>query len=105
MVMTAQMKDYLAASQEELKQLIRDLCAIPAPSHHEQQRAAFCKEWFEKAGGKGVYIDEALNVVCPHHVTEDGPVVVFMAHGYRIPGSGAHAFCGNRRNLPVPQCM
>jgi len=80
MVMTAQMKDYLAASQEELKQLIRDLCAIPAPSHHEQQRAAFCKEWFEKAGGKGVYIDEALNVVCPHHVTEDGPVVVFMAH-------------------------
>lgn len=80
MEMTQQMKAYLADSQEELKQLIRDLCAIPAPSHHEEKRAAFCKEWFERNGGKGVYIDEALNVICPHHVTEDGPVSVFMAH-------------------------
>ena len=80
MEMTQQMKAYLADSQEELKQLIRDLCAIPAPSHHEEKRAAFCKEWFERNGGKNVYIDEALNVICPHHVTEDGPVTVFMAH-------------------------
>ena len=80
MVVTQDMKNYIADCQEELKQLIRDLCAIPAPSGHEQQRAAFCKNWFEKAGGKGVYIDEALNVVCPHHVTPEKPVVVFMAH-------------------------
>ena len=80
MTVTADMKAYLEASQEELKQLIRDLCAIPAPSHHEEKRAAFCKEWFENAGGKGVYIDEALNVVCPHHVTEDNRLTVFMAH-------------------------
>jgi len=80
MTVTADMKAYLEASQEELKQLIRDMCAIPAPSHHEEKRAAFCKEWFEKAGGKGVYIDEALNVICPHHVTEDNQVTVFMAH-------------------------
>ena len=74
------MQAYLTSSQEELKQLIRDLCAIPAPSHHEEKRAEFCKNWFENMGAKGVYIDEALNVVCPHHVTEDGPVTVFMAH-------------------------
>ena len=80
MVMTAEMKAYLASCQEELKQLIRDLCAIPAPSHHEEKRAAFCKAWFEANGGKGVYIDEALNVICPHHVTDDNRVVVFMAH-------------------------
>lgn len=80
MEMTQQMKAYLADSQEELKQLIRDLCAIPAPSHHEEKRAAFCKNWFARNGGKDVYIDEALNVICPHHVTEDGPVTVFMAH-------------------------
>ncbi len=80
MIMTEEMKAYLEASQAELKQLIRDLCAIPAPSHHEEKRAAFCKEWFEKAGGKGVYIDEALNVICPHHVTEDNRLTVFMAH-------------------------
>lgn len=80
MVMTNEMESYLAASQEELKQLIRDLCAIPAPSHHEEKRAEFCKAWFEANGGKGVYIDEALNVICPHHITEDNRVVVFMAH-------------------------
>ena len=62
--MTPEMLSYLDASQEELKQLIRDLCAIPAPSHHEEQRAAFCKRWLEQAGGQNVHIDEALNVVC-----------------------------------------
>ncbi len=80
MITTEKMKAYLDASQEELKQLIRDLCAIPAPSHHEEKRAIFCKEWFEKAGGKGVYIDEALNVICPHHVTDNNRLTVFMAH-------------------------
>ncbi len=80
MTFTSEMLQYLESSQEELKQLIRDLCAIPAPSHHEEKRAEFCKAWFERIGAKGVYIDEALNVVCPHYVTEDGPVTVFMAH-------------------------
>ena len=80
MLFTPEMQSYLDASQEELKQLIRDLCAIPAPSHHEEKRAEFCKKWFESIGAKGVYIDEALNVMCPHYVTEDGPVTVFMAH-------------------------
>lgn len=80
MQFTPEMQSYLDASREELKQLIRDLCAIPAPSHHEEKRAAFCKSWFEGIGAKGVYIDDALNVVCPHYVSEDGPVTVFMAH-------------------------
>ena len=80
MILTEDMKTWLADHQEDLKQLIRDLCAIPAPSHHEERRAEFCKAWFEANGGKDVYIDEALNAVCPYHVTEDGPVMVFMAH-------------------------
>ena len=80
MTLTPEMLSYLDDSQEELKQLIRELCAIPAPSHHEEKRAEFCKKWFENIGAKGVYIDEAKNVVCPHYVTDDGPVTVFMAH-------------------------
>ena len=80
MIFTPEMQAYLDASQQELRQLIRDLCAIPAPSHHEEKRAAFCKNWFESIGAKGVFIDEALNVICPHCVSEDGPVTVFMAH-------------------------
>ena len=39
MRLTSDMERYLAESQEELRQLIRDLCAIPAPSHHEEGRA------------------------------------------------------------------
>lgn len=80
MALDASMKQYAKQIQEELKQLIRDLCAIPAPSHHEEKRAEFCKAWFERAGGRGVYIDEALNAVCPWGVTEDNDVVVVMAH-------------------------
>lgn len=80
MVISEEMKAYLTDCQDELKQLIRDLCAIPAPSHHEEKRAEFCRNWFEAAGGKDVYIDEALNVICPHRVTERNRVVVFMAH-------------------------
>ena len=80
MYLNREMEAYIDSHQEDLKQLIRDLCAIPAPSHHEERRAEFCKKWFEQAGGQGVYIDEALNAVCPWGVTEDGPVVVLMAH-------------------------
>ena len=60
MALDASMKQYALEVQEELKQLIRDLCAIPAPSHHEEKRAEFCKKWFEDAGGENVYIDDAL---------------------------------------------
>ena len=80
MALKNKMQEYILDQQPALKQLIRDLCAIPAPSHHEEQRAAFCKKWFEENGGEGVFIDEALNVICPYGVTEDNEVVVFMAH-------------------------
>ena len=80
MEFTKELEAYLENSQEEIKQLIRDLCAIPAPSHHEERRAEFCKGWFEKNGFKDVYIDEALNVVCPYHVKAEEPLAVFMAH-------------------------
>ena len=80
MRLTSDMERYLAESQEELRQLIRDLCAIPAPSHHEEGRAEFCKRWFEANGGENVTIDEALNVICPCGETETGDVTVFMAH-------------------------
>ena len=80
MALNAAMKQYAQDVQEELKQLIRDLCAIPAPSHHEEKRAEFCKAWFEKFGAKGVYIDPALNVVCPWGYADNKPVVIVMAH-------------------------
>lgn len=73
------MERYIMESQEELRELIRDLCAIPAPSHHEEERAAFCRDWFEK-NCAGAYIDEALNVICSFGDTGENDLVVFMAH-------------------------
>lgn len=80
MNLTDDMIRYADTHLDELKQLIRDLCAIPAPSHREEQRAAFCKAWFEQNGFRNVVIDEALNVIAPLGVTEDGPVTAFTAH-------------------------
>lgn len=64
----------------ELKELIKALCRIPAPSGREDARAAFCRAWLEENGGSGVYIDEAKNVICPVGVTEACDLVIFMAH-------------------------
>lgn len=60
--------------------LLLELARIPAPSNHEEQRAAFCKSRLESSGAKGVYIDEALNVIWPLNVTEDNPLFVYAAH-------------------------
>jgi len=65
--------------QPEVVALIKELCAIPAPSHHEERRAAFIKEWFEKHG-LVAEIDEALNVLCPMAIDEYEDMVVVMAH-------------------------
>ena len=73
------MQKYILESQDELKELIRALSVIPAPSHHEEERAEFCRAWFESAGFERVHIDEALNVVC-ELPAEDPGTTVFMAH-------------------------
>jgi len=80
MALSENLERYIEFCREEIRQLIRDLCAIPAPSHHEEARAAFCKAWFERNGGQGVYIDEALNVICPWGDTGDNDLAVLMAH-------------------------
>ena len=80
MALSENLERYIESCREEIRQLIRDLCAIPAPSHHEEARAAFCKAWFERNGGQGVYIDEALNVICPWGDTGDNDLAVLMAH-------------------------
>lgn len=75
-----QVLDYIEAHAQEARELLITLAQIPSPSNHEEKRAEFCKKWLEDQGAKGVFIDEALNVIYPIGVTEDNPVVVFMAH-------------------------
>ncbi|HWS30996.1 MAG TPA: M20/M25/M40 family metallo-hydrolase [Clostridia bacterium] len=64
----------------ETAELLKTLARIPAPSNHEEKRAAFCRDWLAAQGAKGVYIDEALNVIYPVNCTADNELVVFMAH-------------------------
>ncbi len=78
--LTDDILQYLIDSEEETIKLIETLCGIPAPSHYEEKRAAFVKNWLTECGAKGVYIDEALNVVYPVGCEGKKDIVVFMAH-------------------------
>ena len=71
---------YLESCREEQVALLETLCAIPAPSGHEERRAEFCRKWLTDAGCEGVYIDEALNVVYPVNCDGRDDIIVFLAH-------------------------
>lgn len=88
---------------EELHQLLFDLVAIPAPSHHEEQRAEFCKKWLEEQGAEGVYIDEALNVIYPINCEGRDDIVVFAAHTDTVfPDMEGFAVARDEKNFYAP---
>ncbi len=60
--------------------LLKELAAIPAPSHHEEKRAEFIRAWLQNAGAEHVYIDSALNVVLPFGCEGRNDIRVYMAH-------------------------
>lgn len=72
--------DYVTSTKQELMDLERTLAQIPAPSHQEHKRAAFCKKWLEDAGAKGVYIDEMQNVIFPINAEGSDRLTLFAAH-------------------------
>lgn len=73
-------KDFVKNNTVLMYDTLRELCAIPAPSHHEEKRAAYCKAWLEREGLTGVYIDDALNVVCPINCDGSDTITVIVAH-------------------------
>ena len=79
MQLTQEVIRYIDAHRQEAFDLLVELAQIPAPSNHEERRAVFCKEWLERQGAQGVYIDEALNVIYPLGDTA-GPLTVYCAH-------------------------
>lgn len=74
------LNDFIKANYPAMLQTLRELCAIPAPSHLEQARAEYCRTWLESAGAQGVYIDDALNVVFPINCEASNEITVFVAH-------------------------
>ena len=66
---------------EEYKALICQLTAIPAPSHHEERRAAFICEYLHQLGYDQAFIDDVKNVICEVKGSDlEAPVHIFMAH-------------------------
>ena len=66
--------------QQEQIDLLKELAAIPAPSHHEQQRAEFIRRWLLKEGAQQVLVDHACNVLLPFGCEGQTGITVYMAH-------------------------
>ena len=93
MISQEQLFAWCEAHKAEQLALLKELAAIPSPSHHEEKRAEFIKAWLEKAGAKNVTIDPALNVLLP-----------FGAHRRRLPRHHSPARRGKaRRHAPRPR--
>ena len=71
---------WAAAHQDEQLELLKELAAIPAPSHQEEQRVEFIVDWLKKQGAEEVIVDEALNVKVPFHCEGRDDITVYMAH-------------------------
>ena len=65
---------------DEQLALLKELAAIPAPSHQEEKRVAFISEWLKAQGSENFYVDEALNVVVPFGCESRNNIMVYMAH-------------------------
>ncbi len=74
------MKEFIVKNTQSMFDTLKALCGIPAPSHMEHERAAYCKKWLEDVGATGVYIDEALNVIFPLGCEGSDEITVFAAH-------------------------
>ncbi|MBO7170213.1 MAG: M20/M25/M40 family metallo-hydrolase [Clostridia bacterium] len=78
--LTKEVTDFLDNELAETHRLLKELTLIPAPSHHEDERAAYIKKWLEEIGAEGAYIDEAKNVIYKLEGENKDDAVVFMAH-------------------------
>lgn len=78
--MIRSISEFITENTDEMYRTLKELCAIPAPSHFEKKRAEYCKKWLESAGAKGVYTDSALNVILPINCDGKSTITVIAAH-------------------------
>lgn len=96
-------KDYIGKNKEKMLQTLKELCLIPAPSHFEQERAAYCKKWLENIGAKGVYIDNVQNVIFPINCEGSDQITVFVAHTDTVfPDTEPMPFVDDGENIHCP---
>lgn len=73
-------EQYAAEVKDEAEGLLEVLGRIPAPSHQEDARVEFCREWLLGQGAEDVSVDCAKNVICKIGCDGHQNLVVFMAH-------------------------
>ncbi len=78
--LSQQAQQYIENHMDQLIALTAELCAIPAPSRHEEHRADFCRRWLADHGAQGVYIDSAKNVIWDWQCEGKNEVVCVAAH-------------------------
>ena len=71
---------YAKQNRENVLNVIKELCHIPAPSFGERRRAEYCKALLESFGAKGVYIDEVDNCIYPMNCEGSNELTVIAAH-------------------------
>lgn len=97
------MKSFIEKNREYIFKTLKELCLIPAPSHRENMRAEYCKNWLEKEGATGVYIDDALNVVFPYNCDGSDCITVFAAHTDTVfPDMEPLPYCDDGEKIHCP---
>ncbi len=71
---------YIKEDDDRTLSELLELCEIPAPSHHEQERAQYVKAKFDEIGLEDVRIDDVGNVFGKMSGTGDGPTIMLAAH-------------------------
>ncbi|OFK23397.1 M20/M25/M40 family metallo-hydrolase [Olsenella sp. HMSC062G07] len=83
------LRGYARRVHEDEVALLCELARIPAPTGHEERRAAFVADWLRAVGAPRVHVDERNNVLCllsSPHGDEAGttaaqrPLRIFAAH-------------------------
>ncbi len=103
--MNNQIKDFVSQNTELMLDTLKELCHIPAPSHFEDERAVYCKEWLEKYGAKNVYIDSAKNVIFPVNCENSDKITVFVAHTDTVfPDTEPMPYYDDGEKIHCPGC-
>ncbi len=72
--------DIIKNDDDSTFQELMELCVIPAPSHNEEQRAAYVLRKFQEIGLKDTKIDDVGNVIGTIYGCGNGPTIMLAAH-------------------------
>lgn len=91
--------------QKLAETILRELCIIPAPSHYEDRRAAYCLAKLKEFGFDTAYIDEAKNVVCEITAENSDSTIILAAHTDVVfPDMEMLPFWEDDKNIYCPGC-